>query len=59
VIEFVVKDVGQPTSVPADVAAAADDANMEVMLEGVPVSRVQELRSLRAVAGQVASVLDR
>ena len=42
------KDVGPPPAVLREVAAAAHDAGLEVMLEVVSVSREDELRSLRA-----------
>jgi hypothetical protein len=42
------KDIGPPPEVLTEVAAAAHDAGMEVMLEVVSTSREDELRSLRA-----------
>jgi hypothetical protein len=42
------KDVGPPPAVLAEVAAAANDAGMEVMLEVVSTEVEDELRSLRA-----------
>jgi hypothetical protein len=44
------KDVGPPVRVLREVTAAAHDADMEVMLEVVSVTREDELRSLRAAA---------
>jgi len=44
------KDVGPPAGVLREVTAAAHDADMEVMLEVVSVTREDELRSLRAAA---------
>jgi len=42
------KDIGPPPEVLRDVAAAAHEAGMEVMLEVVSTSREDELRSVRA-----------
>ncbi len=42
------KDIGPPTAVLREVADAAHEAGLEVMLEVVSVSREEELRSLRA-----------
>ena len=42
------KDVGPPPAVLREVADAAHEAGLEVMLEVVSVSREEELRSLRA-----------
>ena len=42
------KDIGPPPAVLRDVADAAHEAGLEVMLEVVSVSREEELRSLRA-----------
>jgi hypothetical protein len=45
------KDIGPPPEVLRDVAAAAHEAGMEVMLEVVSTSREDELRSVRAAPG--------
>ena len=56
------KDIGPPARVLREVTAAAHDADMEVMLEVVSVTREDELRSLRvsmktnSITGQLPGV---